>query len=219
MKWLKVRAETRRTYELAVPVPDGLTAKERQALAELLARIADNDLDDLTPDNATDLLATDFHPVPAAEGPERSYLPAYHYAPNYLQALDRDQLLRLHAEPETPAWVRDHARDRLRSHHGVSVDPPVRHLEVTVLYADGTWRRQVEATGRESVHEGVREVTDRLRARPGVSAVISGAFVPAADPPRRTRKQVLAERATVAGCCERHADNKGCDCLERAAPD
>lgn len=38
---------------------------------------------------------------------------------------------------------------------------------------------------------------------------------------RRTRQQVLAERmhAVMGGCCSRFADNKACDCLEKAAPD
>lgn len=34
--------------------------------------------------------------------------------------------------------------------------------------------------------------------------------------PRRTCAQVIAERGTVTGCCNRHADNLVCDCLVRA---
>jgi hypothetical protein len=36
---------------------------------------------------------------------------------------------------------------------------------------------------------------------------------------KRTRAQVLAARGTVVGCCQRHADNQACDCLEKAIPD
>lgn len=38
---------------------------------------------------------------------------------------------------------------------------------------------------------------------------------------RRTRSQVLKERqnAPAGGCCERFADNMGCDCLANAIPD
>ena len=34
--------------------------------------------------------------------------------------------------------------------------------------------------------------------------------------PRRTRAEVLAARSTPYGCCNRHADNSACDCLEEA---
>lgn len=33
---------------------------------------------------------------------------------------------------------------------------------------------------------------------------------------RRTRAEVIAARATVVGCCEHHADNMACSCLEEA---
>jgi uncharacterized protein (TIGR02996 family) len=36
-------------------------------------------------------------------------------------------------------------------------------------------------------------------------------------PGLRDRASVLAERATVFGCCSRHADNRACCCLEEAA--
>lgn len=36
--------------------------------------------------------------------------------------------------------------------------------------------------------------------------------------PSRTRAEVLASRGTVHGCCNRHADNMGCDCLREATP-
>ena len=32
----------------------------------------------------------------------------------------------------------------------------------------------------------------------------------------RTRAEVIEAQSTVVGCCNRHADNQGCDCLERA---
>lgn len=32
----------------------------------------------------------------------------------------------------------------------------------------------------------------------------------------RTVAEVIAEKCTVVGCCNRHADNMGCDCLEEA---
>lgn len=40
-------------------------------------------------------------------------------------------------------------------------------------------------------------------------------------PLNRTRSQVLAERknAVMGGCCERFANQQGCECLERARPD
>ncbi len=34
--------------------------------------------------------------------------------------------------------------------------------------------------------------------------------------PRRTRADVLRARNTIEGCCNRHADNQACDCLETA---
>lgn len=37
-----------------------------------------------------------------------------------------------------------------------------------------------------------------------------------AAPSQRSRAEVLAARNTVVGCCERHADNKACDCLKDA---
>lgn len=40
---------------------------------------------------------------------------------------------------------------------------------------------------------------------------------PQAAKPRRTRAEVLAAQATPSGCCDRHADNSACDCLEDAA--
>ncbi len=35
----------------------------------------------------------------------------------------------------------------------------------------------------------------------------------------RTKSQVLAAKKTVQGCCNRHADMQGCDCLDKALPD
>ena len=35
-------------------------------------------------------------------------------------------------------------------------------------------------------------------------------------PPPRTKAEVVAARGTVHGCCNLHADNKACDCYERA---
>lgn len=32
----------------------------------------------------------------------------------------------------------------------------------------------------------------------------------------RTQAEVIAAQATVIGCCSRHADNQGCDCLKNA---
>lgn len=49
------------------------------------------------------------------------------------------------------------------------------------------------------------------RPTPGATVVTSK------KPARRTKAEVLAERATVGGCCNRHADNKACDCLEEAS--
>lgn len=38
-------------------------------------------------------------------------------------------------------------------------------------------------------------------------------------PPKRTRSEVLLAQGTVVGCCDRHADNQGCTCLDEAVPD
>jgi hypothetical protein len=61
---------------------------------------------------------------------------------------------------------------------------------------------------------------ERLRGQrqtPGASKVI--AMRPLGVPPhsrQRSRAEVLEEQRTVYGCCDRHADNQACDCLERA---
>ena len=36
---------------------------------------------------------------------------------------------------------------------------------------------------------------------------------------RRTRSEVIAQRGTISGCCNAHADMSPCDCLESALPD
>lgn len=36
---------------------------------------------------------------------------------------------------------------------------------------------------------------------------------------QRTKADVIRERGTVVGCCNRHADNMPCDCLAEAADD
>ena len=41
---------------------------------------------------------------------------------------------------------------------------------------------------------------------------------PKSHQPPRTRQQVLDLRGTPMGCCNRHADNMACDCLEEAVP-
>jgi uncharacterized protein (TIGR02996 family) len=44
------------------------------------------------------------------------------------------------------------------------------------------------------------------------------ALIPAVESalPVRTRRAVEADQRSVRGCCDRHADNQSCDCLERA---
>jgi NTP pyrophosphatase (non-canonical NTP hydrolase) len=61
------------------------------------------------------------------------------------------------------------------------------------------------------------ESCDSCGAKPTPDHTTSEKEPPGAEI-RRTRGQVLAARATVVGCCSRHADNQACDCLERSLP-